>query len=270
MRDSAYASLSWSAPCLEHRYGERVHLLSDVMALSMLARIGHPDTQQPDINRLLGRCYGVLYQAVINELFPRRTAPIRTRMEGSVPDAAWTGEVIDPTTPAVLVGVARAGTLPAYQGFEILHDVCDGAGLRVDHIYMQRMADAQGRVTHVETAGSKFGGDMDDAILLLPDPMGATGASIVDAITLCKGLGEGTPKEIVTLHLIVTPEYVRRVTEAHPDVHIYALRLDRGLSSPEALAATPGAFDDERGTNEVQYIVPGAGGLGEIINNSDC
>lgn len=269
MRDSAYAKLPWSAPRIDHAYGDRVHILSDVMGLSMLARIGHPDTHQPDINRLLGRCYDVLYQAVINERFPRKLADVRTRMEQSVPGATWTGEIIDPATRAVLVGVARAGTLPAYQGFEVLNEVCHSPGLRVDHVYMQRKTDAQGRVIGVETGGSKFGGGVHDAIVLLPDPMGATGSSISDAITIVKNL-QGTPRAIITLHLIVTPEFLRRVTGDHPDVHVYTLRLDRGLSPPEVLAARPGEHDAEQGINEVQYIVPGAGGLGEIINNSYC
>ena len=269
MRDSAYAKLPWSAPRIDHAYGDRVHILSDVMALSMLARIGHPDTHQPDINRLLGRCYDVLYQAVINELFPRAQAEVRTRMEETVEGAAYRGEIIDPATRAVLVGVARAGTLPAYQGFEILNEVCHSSGLRVDHVYMQRRTDDEGRVIGVECGGSKFGGDTENAIVLLPDPMGATGSSISDAIRLVKNL-PGTPREIVTLHLIVTPEFLRRVTGDHPDVHIYAVRLDRGLSPEDVLAARPGERDGEAGLNEVQYIIPGAGGLGEIINNSYC
>ena len=269
MRDSAYAQLPWRAPRIDHAYGDRVHILSDVMGLSMLASIGHPDTHQPDINRLLGRCYGVIYQAVINELFPRVDAEVRTRMEATIEGAAYRGEIIDPATRAVLVGVARAGTLPAYQGFEILNEVCHSPGLRVDHVYMQRRTDEQGRVVGVDHGGSKFGGDVHDAIVLLPDPMGATGSSISDAIQLVKEL-DGTPQAIVTLHLIITPEFVRRVTADHPDVHIYALRLDRGLSPEEVLAARPGEREGERGTSDVQYIVPGAGGLGEIINNSFC
>jgi uracil phosphoribosyltransferase len=35
------------------------------------------------------------------------------------------------------------------------------------------------------------------------------------------------------------------------------------------LANIPGTFwDEERGLNEKQYIVPGGGGFGEIMNNS--
>jgi len=47
------------------------------------------------------------------------------------------------------------------------------------------------------------------------------------------------------------------------------MRLDRGLSPPDVLAAVPGErWDDERGLNEHQYIVPGGGGLGEVMNNA--
>ena len=79
----------------------------------------------------------------------------------------------------------------------------------------------------------------------------------------------GVPAEIICVHLIITPEYIRRIQQEHPDAHIFALRLDRGMSSPEVLASQPGSSEFESGLNEVQYIVPGAGGLGELINNSD-
>jgi len=267
MRDSAYADLPWAAPQIDHDYGPQVRILSDLMALSMLSRIGHPDTHQPDVNRLLDRCYGVLFQAVVNEQFPRINAEVRTRMEEAVEGAAYRGQIIDPEARAVLVGVARAGTLPAYQGFALLNDLCYSPGVRVDHIYMQRRTDDEGRVIGVDLGGSKFGGGVDRSIVMLPDPMGATGSSISDAIGLVKML-PGAPSKIITLHLIVTPEYIARVTSDHPDALIYALRVDRGLSSEEVLASKPGSRPGEVGINEVQYIVPGAGGLGELINNS--
>ncbi len=71
------------------------------------------------------------------------------------------------------------------------------------------------------------------------------------------------------MHLIVTPEYLRNVLRAHPDTIVYALRLDRGLSTEEVLATVPGTrWDDEKGLDDHQYIVPGAGGVGEILNNA--
>ena len=267
MRDATYEAVPYDLPEIGHDYGDGVHILSDVLALSLLARLGHPDTRQPAFNRLLERLYGVLFDAVVNHAFPRVDSEVETRMAGAVPGAAYRGETIDPHTRVVLVGMARAGTLPAYQGFELMNDLLYSEGVRVDHVYMQRRTDKDGRVIGVDLGGSKFGGGVDKAIVLLPDPMVATGSSMSDAIGLVKAL-PGVPLEIISLNLIVTPEFIARVKKDHPRARIYALRLDRGLSSPEALAARPGSTAGEVGINEVQYIVPGAGGLGELINNS--
>ncbi len=267
MRDSAYREVSYQLPEIEHAYGDGVHILSDVLALSLLSRLGNPKTIQPDFNRLLERLYGILFDSVINHAFPRVDSEVETRMSGAVPGAAYIGQTIDPHTKVVLVGLARAGTLPSYQGFELLNDLLYSDGVRIDHVYMQRRTDSQGRVIGVDLGGSKFGGGVEDAVVLLPDPMGATGSSMSDAVGLVKAL-PGTPRDIISINLIVTPEFIRRVKADHPGVRIYALRLDRGLSSEEALAGRPGASTEEVGVNEVHYIVPGAGGLGELINNS--
>ena len=49
----------------------------------------------------------------------------------------------------------------------------------------------------------------------------------------------------------------------------YALRLDRGLSPAEVFGTEPGThWDKERGLDDRQYIVPGGGGFGEIMNNA--
>jgi uracil phosphoribosyltransferase len=70
---------------------------------------------------------------------------------------------------------------------------------------------------------------------------------------------------------MITPEYLKRVTTDCPDLHVLALRLDRGLSTDKILNSIPGTFwDEERGLNDQQYIIPGAGGVGEILNNSYC
>ena len=106
-------------------------------------------------------------------------------------------------------------------------------------------------------------------MVFFPDPMGATGNTIVTAIDHYKTKVEGPAARFVALHLIVTPEYLRRVLTAHPDVMIYALRLDRGLSPRQVLETTPGThWDQEKGLNDKDYIVPGGGGFGEIMNNS--
>jgi uracil phosphoribosyltransferase len=69
--------------------------------------------------------------------------------------------------------------------------------------------------------------------------------------------------------LIVTPQYLKQVRTRHPNAIVYAVRLDRGLSPPEVLKAKPGErWDEENGLNELQYIVPGGGGFGELMNNA--
>jgi uracil phosphoribosyltransferase len=121
----------------------------------------------------------------------------------------------------------------------------------------------------VSVSGSKIGGGAERAVVLFPDPMGATGGSMSRAMTMYKSMEGDAPMKLIAAHLIVTPEYVKRMTTTHPDAIIYAVRLDRGMSDPEVLKAPLGKrWDEERGLNEKQYIVPGAGGLGEILNNS--
>ena len=79
----------------------------------------------------------------------------------------------------------------------------------------------------------------------------------------------GNPRALAAVHLIVTPEYLRRMTKQFPNLHIFAIRLDRGLSDADVLQTRPGARpDDERGLTDNQYIVPGAGGVGEVLNNA--
>jgi len=265
--ETAYGQIPWTLPEIEHGYGDRVHLLADPVALTLLAQLGNGSCQQPAFNRILERLYEQLFLAAANALLPRKAVRVPTRMAATHSSAAYVGEAIDRNSKVVLVGVARAGTLPAYQGAALFNELLDPAGVRIDHVTMERRCDADGAVVGVDHSGSKFGGGVDGALVLVPDPMGATGGSMSDAVDLI-GVLPGRPRAIATLHLIVTPEFLARMKADHPDTHVFALRLDRGLSTPEALAATPGTTDGERGCNEIHYIVPGAGGLGELINNS--
>ena len=71
--------------------------------------------------------------------------------------------------------------------------------------------------------------------------------------------------------MIATPEYLRVVLDLAEDLVVYTARLDRGLSPPDVLEALPGAqWDREVGLDDHGYIVPGAGGMGEVLNNSWC
>jgi uracil phosphoribosyltransferase len=245
-------------------------LLADPVLITQLARLCRADVIQPEITRLVRDLYHGMVRTVIANELPRCQAEVQTRMYASTTRGVWAGEVIDPNIRAVTVGIARAGTLPSQVVFETLVDFVQPAHVRQDHVYMSRTTDPDGKVTGVSMAGNKIGGDVSDAFVLLPDPMGATGGSLSRTLTLYKAAEPARPaRRYISLHLIITPEFVRRMQADHPDVSIYAVRMDRG-TSPESLFDTPlGAqLQDERGLNEIQYIVPGAGGVGEILNNS--
>ena len=85
--------------------------------------------------------------------------------------------------------------------------------------------------------------DIDQRLIVLVDPMLATGGSAIDAITQLKSYGG---KNIKFLCIIAAPEGVRALSEAHPDVEIYCANVDEKL-------------------NEKGYIVPGLGDAGDRI-----
>ena len=266
--DETYMTYDYRLPELEHGYGPNVHLLADPVLLTQLARLCEPSCAQPDVTWLVRDMYETLVRMVMARELPRSQVEIRTRMYESTPQGVWRGNVLDPATRVITVDIARAGTLPSQIAFEALVRLLDPNKIRQDHLYMARTTDASGAVTGVSMSGSKIGGDVEGAVVLFPDPMGATGGSMAEAAHIYKNL-DGTPLKIVCMNLIVTPEFIRRMTTEHPDVVLYAIRLDRGMSSPQVLRSPLGRhLDQEAGLNDVQYIVPGAGGLGEILNNS--
>jgi uracil phosphoribosyltransferase len=269
MRDTLYADIPFTLSEMPHRYGPSVHLVGNPFLLSQLATLCAKGTVQPQINRLVALLYTDLIKTVINAEFPRKSVTIPTRMIDSTPQALYQGQVIDPHVRAVTVNIARAGTLPSQVAYDLLNVTLDPELVRQDHIIMSRMLDEAETVVGSSIGGAKIGGDIDDAFVLFPDPMGATGGSLATAISMYKSKVPGKPRRILLLNLIVTPEYLRRITTDHPDVAVYALRLDRGMSPQEVFGTVPGTlWEKERGLDERQYIVPGGGGFGEIMNNA--
>ena len=260
---------SKSPTFIEHHYGDRVHLLNDPFHLSMLARLCHPATVQPQINQGVEILYKQLLTSAVNHEFELESFSAPTRMSATHPAQPLQGVRIQPTQKVVCVDLARAGILPSQVCYEHLHWLMAPELLRQDHIFASRMTNESHSVVGTQIGSHKIGGDIKDAYVVFPDPMGATGTTMIAAIDFYKKNIQGPAKRFLALHLIVTPEYLKRVTAAHPDVVVYALRLDRGLSSQRVLDSELGRhWDEERGLNDNDYIVPGAGGFGEIMNNS--
>ena len=206
----------------------------------MLARLCAKGTVQPEINRLVGELTRMLVHEVVAAEFPREPMAVPTRMIDVTPRGVWRGDAIATATPAVVVAVARAGLLPSQVAYDFLNQVLLPEGVRQDHLALARTVDDKGGVTGAGVYGSKIGGPVDGAMLLIPDPMGATGSTISKVIEQYGADTYGRPGKIIAVHLIITPEYLRHVTTKHPEVIVYALRLDRGLSPADVLQTMPG------------------------------
>ena len=89
----------------------------------------------------------------------------------------------------------------------------------------------------------KLPSDIEKRLVVVVDPMLATGGSAIDAISQIKGYGA---TNIKFLCLIAAPEGIEALSKAHPDVEIYCANVDERL-------------------NEKCYIVPGLGDAGDRI-----
>jgi uracil phosphoribosyltransferase len=256
---------------VEHAYGDRVCILDNPWMHSALARLGSDDTSHTELMFLLRSVYSCLSQVALGAHLPTVHQSRPTRMQEFHPkEGVWVGQALDPTAKVVVLDVIRGGMVPSQVCFELLTAVLPVDNLRLDHLNMARKSDAQGRVTGVDLSGSKVGGSIEGATLVLPDPMGATGGTLVKAIEFLVE-HHGKPAQILALPMIATPEFRKTVLGAFDNVWVYAARVDRGLSPADVLKTPPGThWDREKGLNEHSYIVPGAGGLGEVLNNSWC
>ena len=84
---------------------------------------------------------------------------------------------------------------------------------------------------------------IEERIIVVTDPMLATGGSAIDAISQIKKHGG---MKIKFMCIIAAPEGLKALEKAHPDVQIYVGHLDREL-------------------NEDAYICPGLGDAGDRI-----
>lgn len=85
--------------------------------------------------------------------------------------------------------------------------------------------------------------DINERDIMVVDPMLATGGSAADALTMLKNKGA---RNLRLVCLISSPEGIKCVQNAHPDVDIYVAAIDEKL-------------------NEKGYIVPGLGDAGDRL-----
>ena len=85
-----------------------------------------------------------------------------------------------------------------------------------------------------------------DKTVIIVDPMVATAGSLCDAISVIQAK---SPKKIISLNIIGSPEGMAILEQKHPNVEIFIVQIDEKL-------------------NEYKFIVPGLGDAGDRSYNT--
>jgi len=199
-------------------------LLKHPLLTHKLTQLRRKETTTKDFREIMEEIAGLMAYEVTNDL-PLKSVTIHTPMaECSTQDLA-----ID----IVLVPVLRAG-LGMVDGITRLIPTA-----RVGHIGMYRDHKTLEPLTYY----TKFPDNLADAIVMVLDPMLATGGSSGSAIQVLK---ENGAKTIKLVCVVGVPEGVEKIEHDHPDVQIYLAALDEKL-------------------NENGYILPGLGDAGDRL-----
>lgn len=209
----------------------------ETAAVDMLHVIDHPLIQHKltimrdkatgakDFRELLEEISRLLGYEVTRDL-PLRDVEIET------PLVTMTGKVIAGKTLAI-VPILRAG-LGMVDGLLSLVPTA-----KVGHIGLYRDPETHKPVEYY----CKLPDDIQNRLIIVTDPMLATGGSAADAVRMLKDKG---CTDIRLMCLVAAPEGVKAFNEAHPDVPVFTAALDEKL-------------------NDHAYIVPGLGDAGDRI-----
>ena len=198
----------------------QLHIIDHPLIQHKLTYMRKKETGSKDFRILLDEISMLMGYEVTRDL-PLRDYEIET------PITKMTGKVISGKKLAV-IPILRAG-LGMVNGILELVPVA-----KVGHIGLYRDPDTHKPVEYY----CKLPTDIGERIVIVVDPMLATGGSASDAITMLKKRG---CTNIRLMCLVAAPEGVEAVQAAHPDVDIYTAALDEKL-------------------NEHAYIVPGLSG----------
>ena len=201
------------------------HLIDHPLITHKLTIMRNKKTGSKDFRELLNEISMLMGYELTRDL-PLQDMTIET------PITKMTAKMVSGRKLAI-VPILRAG-LGMVDGIQSLVPVA-----KVGHIGLYRDPETHQPVEYY----CKLPSDIQDRLVILVDPMLATGGSAVDALTMLKAKG---CKNIRFMCLVAAPEGVAKVLKAHPDVDIYGAALDDHL-------------------NEHAYIVPGLGDAGDRI-----
>lgn len=222
-------------------------ILNTPYNLSLLAKLGMPETEQPEISNIVESLFNNMFGTVVDEELERQQVSVKTRIYGEDKRGIWKGKIIKKKQKVIIADVIRGGIQPSNLFYLKLCSLLEPKYVRQDHIMSQRIETANG-VSGTSLMSSKIDGSIRNSIVIIPDPMGATGGSIDEVINHYQKK-YGMPKKFVVVNLVITPKYLKRLEKIKAKIHVYAARLDKGLTKTD-------------------FIYPGLGGVGEIINNT--
>lgn len=203
----------------------RLHVIDHPMIQHKLTIMRKKETGTKDFKELLKEISMLMGYEVTRDL-PLADVDIET------PICKMTAKEISGKKLAI-VPILRAG-LGMVDGLLSLLPVA-----KVGHIGLYRNEETHKPVFYY----CKLPDDISQRMVILTDPMLATGGSACDALTLLKDKG---CTNIRLMCLVGAPEGIRKVQEEHPDVDIYLAAKDERL-------------------NADAYIVPGLGDAGDRI-----
>ena len=202
-----------------------LHVIDHPMIQHKLTIMRKKETCSKDFRELLQEIALLMGYEVTRDL-PLMDVEIET------PICKTTAKIITGRKLAV-VPILRAG-LGMVDGIRTLVPVA-----KVGHIGLYRNEETHQPVVYY----CKLPEDVQKRLVIVTDPMLATGGSACDAITMLKERG---CHNIRLMCLVGAPEGIERVQKEHPDVDIYLAAVDEKL-------------------NENAYIVPGLGDAGDRI-----
>ena len=203
----------------------QLHIIDHPMVQHKLSIMRDIHTGSKDFRQLLTEISLLMGYEVTRDL-PLEPVEIETPMR------KMTARVISGKKLAI-VPILRAG-LGMVDGLLTLLPVA-----KVGHIGLYRDETTHEPVSYY----CKMPFDIDQRLVIVTDPMLATGGSSSDAVTMLKNMG---CTHIRLMCLVAAPEGVKRFQKDHPDVDIYTAALDEELNSDA-------------------YILPGLGDAGDRI-----
>ena len=207
-----------------HEQFRNLRLFVHPLIQDKLARARSTETPPSQFRRLLNEVAGLMTYEVCRDL--------RTREETvTTPIATTEGRLLD--EPITLVPILRAGIGMTDGILSLLPEA------RVGHIGLYRNEETLEPVEYY----AKMPPDVADGVVLLIDPMLATGGSASAALTQLKKRG---CSRIRLICLVAAPEGIARIEQDHPDITMFVAALDEKL--------------DESG-----YIIPGLGDAGDRL-----